>query len=176
MLNTQHCLLDYHTHRAWSGTIWARVLPRSHKRRSTTVQPYRSVFPGCQSFQMEQSCWKAMPQLQWPCKSKFQKVNPGLPDAVTRFSKADDQLIRWPCIAKKPAFMLIHEFMHVRHSYSATLTTAASIRQWNCQQCRRRANRSSLQYLTRISTRSETNMTVCHLHCAKSEEDNHTQK
>jgi hypothetical protein len=26
-------------------------------------------------------------------------------------SKADVQLIRWPCIAKKPAFMLIHEFM-----------------------------------------------------------------
>jgi hypothetical protein len=107
-------------------------------------------------------------------KARFKKVNPGLPEAVTRFSKADDQLICWPWIAKKPAFMLIHEFMHVGHSYSATLSTATSIRQWNCQQSRRRANRSSLQYLTRISTRSESNMTVCHLHSTESEEDNCT--
>ncbi len=77
---------------------------------------------------------------------------------------------------KKPAFMLIHEFMHVRHSYSAILTTATSIGQWSCQQRRRRANRSSLQYLTSISTRSETNMTVYHVHCAKSEENNRTHK
>jgi hypothetical protein len=38
-------------------------------------------------------------------------VNPGLPEAVTILSNVDDQLIRWFCIAKKPPFMLIHEFM-----------------------------------------------------------------
>ncbi len=83
-------------------------------KRPTTVQPYRSVFPGCQSYQMEQSCQKAMPQWQWPCKSKFQKVNPGLPEAVTRLSNVGDQLICWPCVAKKPAFIVIHDFMQRR--------------------------------------------------------------
>jgi hypothetical protein len=38
-------------------------------------------------------------------------VNPGLPEAVTRLSNIDDQLICWLCIAKKAAFMLLHEFM-----------------------------------------------------------------
>jgi hypothetical protein len=38
-------------------------------------------------------------------------VNPELPEAVTRVSNVGNQLIRWPCNAKKPAFMLIHEFM-----------------------------------------------------------------
>jgi hypothetical protein len=38
-------------------------------------------------------------------------VNPGLPEAVTRCSNIGDQLIWWFCIAAKPAFMLIHEFM-----------------------------------------------------------------
>jgi hypothetical protein len=39
-------------------------------------------------------------------------VNPGLPEAVTKVSNVGNQLIRWPsCIPKKPAFMLIHEFM-----------------------------------------------------------------
>jgi hypothetical protein len=38
-------------------------------------------------------------------------MNPGLPEAVTRVFNVDDQLICWPCVAKKPAFMLIHEFM-----------------------------------------------------------------
>jgi hypothetical protein len=38
-------------------------------------------------------------------------VNPGLPEAVTRLSNIGYQLIHWLCIAKKPAFMLIHEFM-----------------------------------------------------------------
>ncbi len=58
----------YQTYRAQSGTIWAQVLPRSHGRRSTTVQPYRSVFPGRPSYQMEQSRQKAMPQWQLPCE------------------------------------------------------------------------------------------------------------
>ncbi len=49
---------------------------------------------------------------------------------------------------------------NVGHSYSAISTVATSIRQWSCQQRRRRANRSSSQYLMHISTRSETNMTV----------------
>jgi hypothetical protein len=47
-------------------------------------------------------------------RSKFQKANPGLPEAVTRVSNVGDQLICWPCVAKKPAFMLIHEFMQRR--------------------------------------------------------------
>jgi hypothetical protein len=38
-------------------------------------------------------------------------VNPGLPEAVTRLANIGDQLICWLCIAKKPVFMLIHEFM-----------------------------------------------------------------
>jgi hypothetical protein len=29
-------------------------------------------------------------------------------------SNVGDQLIHWPCVAKKPAFMLIHEFMQRR--------------------------------------------------------------
>ncbi len=131
MLRTQHGHLDYQTRRTRSGRIWARVHPCSHGRRSATVQPYRSVFSGRQSYLMKQSCRKAIPRQKWPCESKFQKVNPGLPEAVTRLSKVGDQLIRWPCVAKKPAFMLLHEFMHVGHSYSATLTTATSIRQWS---------------------------------------------
>jgi hypothetical protein len=44
-------------------------------------------------------------------KASFKKANLGLPEAVTRVSNAGDQLICWPCIAKKPAFMLINEFM-----------------------------------------------------------------
>jgi hypothetical protein len=41
-------------------------------------------------------------------------VNPGLPEAVTRLSNVvGDQLICWLCIAKKPAFMLINEFMQL---------------------------------------------------------------
>jgi hypothetical protein len=60
---------------------------------------------------MEQSHWKAMPQRYQPCKSKFQRVDLGLPEAVTRLSNIGDQLIHWLCIAKKPVFMLIHEFM-----------------------------------------------------------------
>ncbi len=94
-----------------SGTIWAWVLPCTHRRRSDTVQPYRSVFPGHWSYLMEQSCWKAMPQWYQPCESKFQRVNPGLPEAVTRLSNVGNQLIHLFCIAKEPAFMLIHEFM-----------------------------------------------------------------
>jgi hypothetical protein len=38
-------------------------------------------------------------------------VKPGLPEAVTKLSNLGDQLIRWLCVAKNPAFMLIHEFM-----------------------------------------------------------------
>ncbi len=64
----------YQTCCARSGTIWAWVLPCSNGRRSTTVQPYRSVFPGHQSYWMEQSNQEAIPQQQWPCKSKFQKA------------------------------------------------------------------------------------------------------
>ncbi len=49
---------------------------------------------------------------------------------------------------------------NVGHSYLAISTVGTSIKKWSCQQRRRRANRSSLQYLTPISTHSETNMTV----------------
>ncbi len=38
-------------------------------------------------------------------------MNPGLPEAVTRVPNIGNQLIYWPYVAKKPAFMLIHEFM-----------------------------------------------------------------
>jgi hypothetical protein len=38
-------------------------------------------------------------------------MNPELPEAVTRLSNIGDQLIHWLCVAKKPAFMLLHEFM-----------------------------------------------------------------
>ncbi len=46
------------------------------------------------------------------------------------------------------------------HSYSATSTTATSIKQLSCQQCRRRGNRSSSRTSRRTSTSSETNKTV----------------
>ncbi len=160
MLGTQHGHLDYQTCLAQSGMIWARVIHHAHGRRSNTVQLYRSVFPGHWSYQMEQSHWEAMPWWQWPCKSKFWKVNPGLPEAVTRLSNIGNQLTCWLCVAKKPVFMLIHEFMQHQTHYSATLTTATSIGQWSCQQRRRRANRSSLHNLRCISTCSEMNMTV----------------
>ncbi len=101
----------YQTCCAQSGRIWAQVIHRAHGRWFNNVQPYWSVFPGRWSYQMEQSCWKAMPQQYQPCKCKFQRVNPGLPEAVTRLSNVGDQLICWLCVAKKPAFMLIHEFM-----------------------------------------------------------------
>ncbi len=101
----------YRTCCTQSGTIWAQVLPHVHGRWSDTVQPYRSVFPGRWSYQMEQSCQNAMPWWYQPCKSKLERVNPGLPEAVTRLSNVGNQLIHWLCIAKKPAFMLIHEFM-----------------------------------------------------------------
>jgi hypothetical protein len=61
---------------------------------------------------------------------------------------------------------------NVGHSYSATLTAATSIKQWSCQQRRRRANKSSLCNSRSISTSSEMNMTVCHLHYAQREEHN----
>ncbi len=93
-----------------SGTILARVLHCTHRRWSHTVQPYRSVFLGRWSYQMQQFHQKAMPQQHQPCKSKFQRVNPGLPEAATRLSNIGNQLIGWLCVAKKPAFMLIHEF------------------------------------------------------------------
>jgi hypothetical protein len=57
-------------------------------------------------------------------KSKFQKVNPGLPEAVTRVSNVGNQLTHWPCIAKKPAFMLIHEFMQRRTQLFSYLDSA----------------------------------------------------
>ncbi len=104
----------YQTRCAQSDTIWAWVLHRAHRRWSDTVQPYRSVFPECWSYQMQQCCWKAMPWCYRPCKSKFQRVNPGLPEAVTRLSNIGNQLTCWLCIAKKPAFMLNHEFMQQR--------------------------------------------------------------
>ncbi len=163
----------YQTCCAWSGTIWARVLPCSQGWWSATVQPYRSVFPGHQSYQMEQSCQKKMLQRQWPCKSKFQKANPGLPEAVTRVSNVGDQLICWPCVAKKNLHSCWYmNSCNVGHSYSATLTATTSIGWWRCQQRRRIVNRSSLRNSRHISASSETNMTVCHLHYAKSKEHN----
>ncbi len=111
MLGTQHGHLDYQTRCAWLGMIWAWVLHCAHGRWSDIVQPYRSAFPGRWSYPMQQCHRKAMPRQYQPCKSKFQKVNPGLPEAVTRLSNVGHQLIRWLYIAKKPAFMLLHEFM-----------------------------------------------------------------
>ncbi len=49
---------------------------------------------------------------------------------------------------------------NVGHSYSATSTTATSIKQWSCQQHGRRANRSSLRTSRCIRTSSETNKTI----------------
>ncbi len=105
MLSTQHGHLDYQTRRTWLGMIsWAQVLHRAHRRRSDIVQPYRSVFPGMSVLPNWTKLW-------WLYKRKFRKVNPGLLEAVTRLSNVGDQLICWLCVAKKPVFMLIHEFM-----------------------------------------------------------------
>jgi hypothetical protein len=47
-------------------------------------------------------------------QKQVSRVNPGLPEAVTRLSNVGDQLICWLCAAKKPVFMLLHEFMQHR--------------------------------------------------------------
>jgi hypothetical protein len=44
-------------------------------------------------------------------RKQFPRVKPGLQEAVTRLSNVGNQLIHWLCFAKKPLFMLIHEFM-----------------------------------------------------------------
>jgi hypothetical protein len=45
-------------------------------------------------------------------QKQVSKSEPGTTEAVTRLSNVGNQLIHWPsCIPKKPAFMLIHEFM-----------------------------------------------------------------
>ncbi len=111
MLGTQHGHLDYQTCCTWLGMIWAWVLHRAHGRWSDTVQPYRSVFPGRRSYQMQQCCPKVMPQWYQSCKSKFQRVYPRLLETVTRLSNVGNQLISWLFIAKKPVFMLLYEFM-----------------------------------------------------------------
>ncbi len=104
MLGTQHGHLYVTRHVVPNqAQFWAQVLPHAHGRRSNTVQPYRSVFPGRWSYRMEQSCWKAMPQWYQPCESEYQRVNPGLPEAVTRLSNVGNQLTRWLCVAKKPS-------------------------------------------------------------------------
>ncbi len=99
------------THCAQSGMIWARVLHCAHRRWSNTVQPDRSVFPGRWSYPMQQCCQQGIPWWYRPCESKFQRVNLGLPEAVTTLSNIGNQLECWLCVAKKPAFMLIHEFV-----------------------------------------------------------------
>jgi hypothetical protein len=48
-------------------------------------------------------------------------VNPGLPEAVTRVPNVGDQLICWPWVAKKPEFMLIHEFMQCQMQLFSSL-------------------------------------------------------
>ncbi len=147
----------YQTCCAQSGTIWAWVLPCAHGRHSNTVQPYRSVFLGRWSYQMEQSCRKAMPWRYQPFECKFQRVNPGLLEAATRVSNVGDQLICWLCIAKKPAFMLIHEFMQ-RQTQLFSILDNAYLHQ--TMKLPTAASKSSLRNSRRISTSSETNKTV----------------
>ncbi len=160
MLGTQHGHLDYQTHRTWSGMIWAWVLPRSCKRRSTTVQPYRSVFPGRRSYQIEQVVWKQCLDNNDLAKASFkkwtrdyQRQSPGCPKQTTNWSVG-------LALQRSLHSCWYINSCNVGHSYLAISTVATSIKKWSCQQCRRRVNRSSLQYLTRISTRSETSMTV----------------
>jgi hypothetical protein len=44
-------------------------------------------------------------------KKKFNKCIRDYLEAVAGFPNIDDQLISWLCMAKKPALMLMHEFM-----------------------------------------------------------------
>ncbi len=148
------------TRRAQPGTtLWAQVLHCAHGRWSNTPT-HRSVFPGRWPYQMEQCPQKAMPQRCWPCKSEFQTVNLGLPEAVTRLSNVGNQLICWLWLQRSLHSCWYINSCNVWHSYSANLTTTTSIKQWTCQQRRRRANRSFSRTLRRISTSSETNKNV----------------
>jgi hypothetical protein len=167
----------YQTCCARTGTNWVQVPPHSHRRRFTTVQPYRSVFPGRWSYQIEQVVRKQFLKDNDLAKASFkkwtwdyQRQSPGRPMQATNWFVG---LLAFQRSLHSCWYMNSCNF---GHSYLAILTVATSIKKWSCQQCRRRANRSSFWNSRRIRTRSEMNITVCHLHCAKSEEDNCTHK
>jgi hypothetical protein len=60
-------------------------------------------------------------------KANFNKCIRDYLDAVAGFPNVGDQLICWLCTAKKPALMLMHEFIGVKYSSSAT---AHQLSQW----------------------------------------------
>ncbi len=152
----------YQTCCTWSGTIWAPEYFLALREDGPTLfnligQCFQDL---AWPYQMEQCCQKVMPQQYWPCEGKFQRVNQGLPEAVTRLSNICDQLICWLCIAKKPAFMLIHDFMQWQTQLFSYLDNGHLHWTMELPTAQEKSNQIFLCTSRRISTSSEMNNTV----------------
>ncbi len=116
----------YQTHCAQSGTIWAQELHHAQGDRSDTVQPNRSP----NGTMLSKSNALTIPTLQ----KQITKSGPGTTWGSHQVPNIGHQLICWLCIAKKPAFMLIHKFMWHQTQLFSYLDNVTSIKQWSWQQ------------------------------------------
>ncbi len=151
----------YRTRCAQPGTIWTRVLPCVHAsgrqvkdfkltpwsqegKRSYTVQPDGSVFPGRRPHWMDQHQHKAMPSKTGPYKGQLWWVHQGLPQGSCQAPKCW-QLANLFALHCQKACFHANAWIHAASIIAPQLPWQwlTSVKQWSCPQRKRRSNKSS---------------------------------
>ncbi len=88
-------------------------------------------------------------------------------EAVAGFPNVGNQLICWPCTAKKPTLMSMHKFMRYWVQLLSFLEGGYSFEWWKYPRCKRRVSKSSLRSPRHIKTSLQTWTRHCLPTCSR---------